>query len=326
MPDVVAIGEALIDFIPTIPGKGLANTPAFEKRPGGAPANVAVGVSRLGGKSGFIGKLGRDEFGEFLKKTLEENGVDLSAVVFTSEAKTGLAFVTLKENGEREFIFYRRPCADILLEPAEINKAFISSSSIFHFGTVSLIEQPAASATYHAVSMARKAGKLISLDVNLREPLWPSLETARKEIMKSLQLAHLVKVSEEELYFITEIKENIDAAAENILKMGPSVVLVTLGAGGCYIKTRKYGIKVMGFEVKAVDTTGAGDAFTAGILTRLVEENVTSPQELETVSQEKMVDLCRFANAAGALTCTKKGAISALPARTDVEDALKRLS
>lgn len=155
MPDIIAIGEAIIDFIPTTMGKGLADTPAFEKRPGGAPANVAVGVARLGGSSGFIGKFGQDEFGRFLHLTLRENVVDTKSIVFTGKAKTGLAFVTLKENGEREFIFYREPCADILLTPEEIDEDYIKSAKVLHFGTVSLIAEPGRCATYRAVQLAR---------------------------------------------------------------------------------------------------------------------------------------------------------------------------
>ncbi|MTI81079.1 MAG: carbohydrate kinase [Firmicutes bacterium] len=324
MPDIIAIGEALIDFIPTTPGKGLADTPAFEKRPGGAPANVAVGVSRLNGYSGFIGKLGRDEFGDFLKQTLYQNGVDTEALVYTDEAKTALAFVTLKENGEREFIFYRSPCADILLQPEEIKEEYIKRAKVLHFGTVSLIDNPSAAATYHTVKLARQMGKVISLDVNLREPLWPSLDKAKEEFLNALQLADIVKVSEEELYFAT-CQQEIDAGAEKLLQMGAELVLVTLGSKGCYIKTTAYSREVPGIKVKPVDTTGAGDAFTAAVLTKLVEAGISNRENIKGISVEKMEHLCKFANAAGALTCTKNGAISALPTLSEVNKSMKNV-
>jgi len=324
LPKIIAIGEALIDFIPITSGKGLADTPSFEKRPGGAPANVAVGVARLGGSSGFLGKFGQDGFGDFLLRTLQDNGVNIKEVVKTSDAKTGLAFVTLKDNGEREFIFYRQPCADILLNEDEIPEDYIKEADILHFGTVSLIVEPGRTATYRAVNIAKKAGKIISLDVNLREALWPSLDLAHEEIMSALKQADIVKVSEEELSFILGSKGNIDEGAGEILALGPGLVFVTLGDKGCYVKTKHFGLETKGIKVAAVDATGAGDAFTAAILTRIVETGVHRPTEIGKISQEQMKEICIFANIAGALTCTKKGAISALPTRAEVEDIIRQ--
>lgn len=281
-----------------------------------------MGIARLGGSSGFIGKFGEDEFGRFLLRTLEENHVDTRAVVLTREAKTGLAFVTLKDNGEREFIFYRQPCADILLTPEEIAIQYIEQAKVLHFGTVSLIVEPGRSATYHAVQWARSAGKIISLDVNLREALWPSLAAARQEIYTALSLAHIVKVSEEELAFITGNNESIEEETNQILALGPGLVFVTLGAGGCYVKTKHFATAVEGIAVQAVDTTGAGDAFTAAVLTRLVEIGLHDPRQIHDISLSTMQEICTFANIAGALTCTKNGAIPALPTKADVEERM----
>ncbi|CCO08835.1 putative sugar kinase [Desulforamulus hydrothermalis Lam5 = DSM 18033] len=300
----------------------MADTPAFEKRPGGAPANVAVGIARLGGSSGFIGKFADDEFGRFLLKTLEENQVDTQAVVITQEAPTGLAFVTLKDNGEREFIFYRRPCADILLTADEIAVSYIEQAKVLHFGTVSLITEPGRSATYHAVRQARQAGKIISLDVNLREALWPSLAAARQEIRTALRLAHIVKVSGEELAFITENNESLEEAAKQILELGSDLVLVTLGAAGCYVQTKHLATAVKSIAVHSVDTTGAGDAFTAAVLTRLVEAGLHDPGRIHNISLSTLEEICTFANIAGALTCTRKGAIPALPTRKEIAERM----
>lgn len=323
MPDIIAIGEAIIDFIPTTMGKGLEDTPAFEKRPGGAPANVAVGVARLGGSSGFIGKFGQDEFGHFLHRTLKENSVDTKSIVFTGQAKTGLAFVTLKENGEREFIFYREPCADVLLTPEEIDEDYIKGAKVLHFGTISLIAEPGRSATYRAVQLARQADKVVSLDVNLREPLWPSLEAARREITAALKLAHIVKVSEEELAFIVGEYSDLEEGAAKLLALGPNLVLVTLGEAGSFFKTSSFSGKAAGISVRPVDTTGAGDAFTAAMLCSLVEAGVARHKQIAAIPPERMVEFCRLANAAGAFTCTKNGAISALPTRAEAEKLLR---
>lgn len=280
---------------------------------------MAVGVARLGGNAGFVGKFGQDPFGRFLLQTLAENRVDTAGTVVTGEAKTGLAFVTLKENGEREFIFYREPCADILLAKEEIHSGYIQETRILHFGTVSLIAEPSRSATYHAVKLAREAGKTVSLDVNLREALWPSLDQARQEMMQALQWAHLVKVSEEELNFLVGPGVSLEDGATALLNLGPDLILVTLGAGGCYYKTKQSGRTIQGISITPVDTTGAGDAFTAAMLTRLVDWGLDHPRQVASLSPATLEEFCFFANIAGALTCTKNGAISALPLRTEVE-------
>ncbi|KAF8008636.1 hypothetical protein BT93_K2334 [Corymbia citriodora subsp. variegata] len=190
---VLCFGEMLIDFVPTVGGVSLADAPAFEKAPGGAPANVAVGISKLGGSSAFIGKVGRDEFGHMLVDILKQNNVDNSGVRFDQNAKTALAFVTLREDGEREFLFFRHPSADMLFRESELDVSLIEKAAIFHYGSISLIEEPCRSTHIAAMKIAKRSGSLLSYDPNLRLPLWPSAEFARTEIMSIWDQADIIK-------------------------------------------------------------------------------------------------------------------------------------
>ncbi|MGC8781714.1 MAG: PfkB family carbohydrate kinase, partial [Anaerolineae bacterium] len=203
MFDVIACGELLIDFVATQAGVTLAQAPAFVKAAGGAPANVAVGVARLGYRAGFMGQVGDDDFGHFLADTLAEAGVDTAGLRFSAEARTALAFVSLRADGERSFMFYRHPSADMLWRPADVDAAYAASTRIFHYGSISLIGEPSRSATLTALGHARAAGALISCDPNLRIHLWPSAAAARAGILDGLGHADLVKVSREELAFLT---------------------------------------------------------------------------------------------------------------------------
>ncbi|VFQ72732.1 unnamed protein product [Cuscuta campestris] len=191
---VVCFGEMLIDFVPTVSGVSLAEAPAFQKAPGGAPANVAVCVSKLGGSSAFIGKVGDDEFGRMLDGILEQHKVDNSGVRFDQNARTALAFVTLTAEGEREFLFFRNPSADMLLHESELDIDLINKSVIFHYGSISLIGEPCRSTHLAAMAAAKKSGSLLSYDPNLRLPLWPSEEAARSGIMSIWDEAHIIKV------------------------------------------------------------------------------------------------------------------------------------
>ena len=218
MPEVVSLGELLIDFVPTTAGVALTEAEAFIMAPGGAPANVAVGLARHGVSPGFMGQVGDDAFGHFLAQTLRDNGVDTAALRFTPEARTALAFVSLKADGERDFMFYRHPSADMLYRPEAIDADYVVGAKIFHFGTISLISEPARSATLRAVGIAREAGRLVSYDHNLRLPLWTDAEVARATIKLGWSLAHVIKVSEEELSFLS--------GTDNIRKSGsPDVAL-----------------------------------------------------------------------------------------------------
>lgn len=304
---VVSFGEMLIDFVPTESGVSLADAPGFIKAPGGAPANVAIAVARLGGRAAFMGKLGDDEFGRMLAAILRENGVSDAGVTFDAGARTALAFVTLRSDGEREFMFYRNPSADMLLTPAELDLDLIRRAKVFHYGSISLITDPCRSAHLKALEVAKEAGVLLSYDPNLRLPLWPSAEEAKEQILSIWDYADVIKVSDVELEFLTGKDSVEDEVALTLWRPTLKLLLVTLGEKGCKYYTKDFHGSVDAFTVKQVDTTGAGDAFVGALLCKLVEDMSVLQDE------KKLWQALRFANACGGITTTKKGAIPALP-------------
>ncbi len=315
MADVVTLGEALIDFVSQEVGE-LIDAPGFKKAPGGAPANVACGVAKLGRASAFLGKVGDDPFGHFLERTFREAGVDTSAMVFDKKVKTGLAFVSLKDGGERDFLFYRDPSADMMLRPEELNVDLLRGARVFHYGSITLISEPSRSATLRAIEVAREAGAIISYDPNLRMSLWDSAERARREMSAALRFAHFVKVCEEELEFLTG-EADIARGAAKLMEHGPQLVAVSRGARGCVVCCGGEVVELAGFRVDTVDTTGAGDGFVAGALVKLLELCPEAP--LRPLSREELAQVFTFANAVGALTTTVKGAIPGLPTREAAE-------
>jgi fructokinase len=317
MADVVCLGELLIDFVPTVTGTSLIDAPAFKKAPGGAPANVAVGLARLGVPSAFMGKVGDDPFGRFLTSTLAEAGVDVGPLRFTDSARTALAFVSLRADGEREFMFYRHPSADMLFTPDEVDVEALSTAKALHYGSISLIGEPSRGATLHAIEAARHAGCLISCDPNLRLALWPDREAAREGLMLAIAQAQIVKISDEELRFLTG-SDDPAAARQQLWHDRLELMVVTLGSAGCVYFSRDMGGIVVGFGVAAVDATGAGDGFVAGLLQGLIADRAIVTDEA------RLRELCRFANAVGAITTTERGAIPALPTRERVLAFLDR--
>ncbi|CAD5176821.1 unnamed protein product [Musa acuminata subsp. malaccensis] len=311
---VVSFGEMLIDFVPTVSGVSLAEAPGFLKAPGGAPANVAIAVARLGGRCAFLGKLGDDEFGRMLAAILRDNGVDDSGVTFDAGARTALAFVTLRADGEREFMFYRNPSADMLLTEAELNLDLIRKAKVFHYGSISLITEPCRSAHLKAMEVAKEAGALLSYDPNLRLPLWPSAAEAREQILSIWDAADIIKVSDVELEFLTDTDSVEDEVAMRLWRPSLKLLLVTLGEKGCKYYTKDFHGSVESFAVKQVDTTGAGDAFVGALLGKFVEDQSALQDE------KKLRELLRFSNACGAITTTKKGAIPSLP---NVSEAMR---
>ncbi len=305
MLDVIACGELLIDFVSTESGVTLAQAPAFKKAAGGAPANVAVGVARLGYRAGFLGQVGEDEFGHFLADTLREDGVDTGGLLFSPVARTALAFVSLGAGGERSFMFYRHPSADMLWEPASVDPVYVAATRIFHHGSISLIGEPSRSATLKALDYARAAGALISYDPNLRPALWPSLDAARAGILTAWPQADLIKVSEEELAFLSG-EEGLAAGARKLWSDNLRLLVVTRGPAGCAYFTADGSGEVPGFTVTSVDTTGAGDGFVAGLLGGLLACDL----KWDRAALESAL---RQANAVGALATTQRGAIPALP-------------
>lgn len=319
--DVVSIGEILIDFVGKDKGFRLSEVQEFRRAAGGGPANVAVGVARLGGRAGFIGKVGRDAFGDHLKEVLEENGVDVRGLLWDPEANTTLVFVALDQRVVPEFVFYRRGTADTRLSPEELPPDVLKATRILHFSSVSLTVEPARSATLEAVRAAKGEGAVVSFDPNLRLSLWPSRERARKEILAAVSLADVIKLNEEELQFLSGFKEEMAAGIAFLLEKGPKLMAVTRGEQGAWVAGKRGKVLSPPFPVNPVDTTGAGDAFMAGMLTILagaLEQGVA----LEDLDKEWLVKLGRWGNAAAALTCTRPGVIPALPLRKEVEELL----
>jgi fructokinase len=317
MPNVITCGELLIDFVPTVSGVSLLDAPGFKKAPGGAPANVAVGVSRLGISSGFLGKVGEDPFGHFLAKTLQDSGVDTQGLRFSTEARTALAFVSLRADGERDFMFYRHPSADMLYRADEVDADYIRSAEVFHYGSISLIQEPSRSATLHAVDVASQAGLSISYDPNLRLNLWPDVEKARQGLLMGWSRANWIKASEEELQFLSGSPELLEGA-RRLWHSQLNMVVITQGKAGCTYLTQAFHGFVPGFTVTAVDTTGAGDGFVAGLLASLVRQPEAWKEEASLQA------VCKYANAVGALTTTQRGAIPALPTSEQVNAFIKR--
>jgi fructokinase len=316
--DVVALGELLIDFTPV--GHNSSGGAVFEQNPGGAPANVLVALTRLGGRGAFIGKVGSDQFGRFLKNILETHGVSTQGLRFTSAASTTLAFVHLDAQGNRSFSFCRKPGADILLDASEVDLALIDQCRIFHFGSLSLTDEPARTATMHAVRHAKSAGKIISYDPNWRPPLWKDDAAAKAGMTAGLEFADILKVSDSELEILTGEK-NVQRAVDKLFDQGIKVILATLGPDGCYFKSRAGTGHVPSFPVHVVDTTGAGDAFLGGFLYRFSRSH-QQPDELKI---SELTDMVRYSNAVGSLCTTRKGAISAMPLPNEVESLLQSL-
>lgn len=310
MNDVVCFGELLIDFVALESGATVGEASGFEKAPGGAPANVAVAISRLGHKTAFLGQVGDDPFGHFLADVLDAEGINISGLRFSDKARTMLAFVALGADGERSFNFYRHPSADMLMTPNDVAIEVIESAKIFHFGSITLISEPSRSATLKAAQYARDEGVIISYDPNLRLALWDNADSARAGMMLGMEYAQIIKISEEELRFLTGGDDVSGLWGEHT-----RVILVTSGDKGstAYVHENDEikSVHHAGYKITPIDTTGAGDGFMAGVLSYILEHPDDYSQNLAEM-------LC-FANGVGALTTTNRGAIPALPSRAQVE-------
>lgn len=306
MVDVVCMGELLIDFVSTQNGCSLIQAPSFKKAPGGAPANVAVGLSMLGIASAFIGMVGADDFGRFLVNTLKAKGVNVNGLCFSEVARTALAFVSLTASGERDFMFYRHPSADMLYDANDVDVELIRRARIFHYGSISLISEPSRSATLHAIDVARTNELMLSYDPNLRLPLWQDEESARQGMLLGWGHAHVIKASEEEVLFLAGTDDLIEAA-RSLWHPSLRLLVATQGERGCQYFTKQADGYLPGFRVDTIDTTGAGDGFVAAMLAGILQQpNVYSDQHV-------LEEILLFANVVGALTTTKLGAIPALP-------------
>lgn len=306
--DITAIGEILIDLTQT--GVNEAGVPQFSANPGGAPANVAVAASRLGAKTAFLGKVGNDGFGAYLRQVLRDNGVD-SRGLRTGDLHTTMAIVSVDGTGERSFRFVRG--ADRDLSPDEAGKA-AAGGKFLHFGSVSLTEDPARSATLAAVRAAREAGVLVSYDPNYRAALWPSQEEAVDWMRRPLDLTDVLKLSDEELPLLTGT-DRLEEGSRALEELGVKLVLVTLGGEGVYCRWRGEGWHQPGVPVQVADTNGAGDTFLGAVLSRLCRRGAP----LEDLTRAELEDILSFANRAAALTCSRSGAIPAMPTLAELE-------
>jgi len=318
---VVSLGELLIDFVALESGVQVGEASGFQKAPGGAPANVAVAVARLGLPSAFLGQVGDDPFGHYLAGVLEAEQVNVDGLRFSTEARTMLAFVSLAAEGERSFMFYRHPSADMLMTPDDIATAVIDDSRIFHFGSITMISSPAKEATLAAAGYAKAQGKFISYDPNLRLALWPDEQAAREGMRTGLEYAHIVKISEEEIDTVLNAGETLADWWHTFEQI--QLIVLTSGKQGARAYTRDgREFKRDGYRVQPQDTTGAGDAFVAGLLVNLLEQ-LDVGHDFATVDYDALL---QFANAAGALATVERGAIPSLPTRKQVQALIAKQS
>lgn len=315
MAKLLAMGELLIDFTPA--GKSREGQPLFAQNPGGAPANVAVQARRCGVSAGFLGRVGKDVFGDFLKNTLASCGVDIRGLSQDSDAKTTLAFVSLNGRGDRSFSFYRDPGADTRLRFEDADLSLIDECGALCFGSLLLTAEPSRSAVYKLVSYARELGKITAYDPNWRPALWRDKDEGIEAMKSLIPLADVMKVSEEELSLLTGEKL-LGKAAGKLLSEGVKLVAVTRGAKGCAIFTRGNSIYQPTYDTKVVDTTGSGDSFFGAMLAKLL---LSEKREL---SRAELVSIADYANAAGSVCASKPGAIPALPESGEIELCRKK--
>lgn len=314
--DIVCLGELLIDMFPAELGRSLIEVSAWQPKPGGAPANVAVAAQRLGAESAFIGKVGDDAFGHYLTGVLEHEGVDVRGMRYDSEARTAMAFVAKPDENSYDILFYRNPGADMRLQADELDRELLQSARALHFGSISLIQEPSRSATLEALRIARQAGALISFDVNYRPDLW-SRDSARERVLATIPLVDLLKVNEIEVELLTGSGDP-DTASKSLMALGPQLCVVTMGPDGSYFRVTGGGEYVPPFRVNTVDATGCGDAFIASLLCKLVLD----ADWREQLSVDRLRQILRYANAVGALTSLTQGAIPALPSTAQVNQFL----
>ena len=308
-----ALGELLIDF--TENGTSSQGNPLMEANPGGAPCNVLAMLERLGKKTAFIGKVGKDMFGNQLKAAVEEVGIDTRNLIMDENVHTTLAFVHTYPDGDRDFSFYRDPGADMMLTKDEVQKELIENSRIFHFGTLSSTHEGVREATRHAIELAKEAGCIITFDPNLRPPLWKSLDDARKEIEYGMTKCDVLKISDNEVEFLFGTTDYDKGAAMIREKYNIPLVLITMGKDGSRAYYKDLRVEAAPFlQENTIETTGAGDTFCASTLNYVLEHG------LEDLTEENLKELLTFANAAASLITTRKGALRVMPSRQDVLD------
>ena len=316
--EVVALGELLIDL--TQNGFSNQGNPILEANPGGAPCNVLALLRKLGHSTAFIGKVGCDGFGTQLKESLLETGISIQGLCWDEYVHTTLAVVHTLPGGDRDFSFYRNPGADMRLSAKELDADLIRGCKLFHFGTLSMTDEPVRSATYKAISIAEDAGVLRSFDPNLRIPLWPNLEVAREQVLYGMAHCDILKISDNEIQWLTE-EEDFDVGIQWIKKRFPQIQLILLSMGKA--GSRAYSGDVMAEVptltfVKTIETTGAGDTFFGGVLHHVLNWG------LRTYTEEELVKMLSFANAAASIITTKKGALRVMPSEKEILDLMEQ--
>jgi len=314
--DVIALGELLIDF--TMNGQSEQGNNMFEACPGGAPCNVLALLNKMGKKTAFIGKVGKDQFGTLLRDTITEAGIDASNLMVDENVNTTLAFVHTFPDGDREFSFYRNPGADMMLTADEVNPEVVKDTKVFHFGTLSMTHEGVREATKKAVETAKANGCLVSFDPNLRPPLWSSLDLAKEQMEYGFGKCDILKISDNEIQFVSG-KEDYDEGIAYLQETyNIPLILLTMGKDGSRAYYKGMRVDRPGFSVKAIETTGAGDTFCGSSLNYLVDH------DFENLTEEQLGEMLTFANAAAALVTTKKGAIKAMPVKEEVLELIQK--
>ena len=314
--DVIALGELLIDF--TMNGQSEQGNNMFEACPGGAPCNVLALLNKMGKKTAFIGKVGKDQFGALLRDTITEAGIDASNLMVDENVNTTLAFVHTFPDGDREFSFYRNPGADMMLTADEVNPEVVKDTKVFHFGTLSMTHEGVREATKKAVETAKANGCLVSFDPNLRPPLWSSLDLAKEQMEYGFGKCDILKISDNEIQFVPG-KEDYDEGIAYLQETyNIPLILLTMGKDGSRAYYKGMRVERPGFSVKAIETTGAGDTFCGSSLNYLVDH------DFENLTEEQLGEMLTFANAAAALVTTKKGAIKAMPVKEEVLELIQK--
>ena len=314
--DVIALGELLIDF--TMNGQSEQGNNMFEACPGGAPCNVLALLNKMGKKTAFIGKVGKDQFGTLLRDTITEAGIDASNLMVDENVNTTLAFVHTFPDGDREFSFYRNPGADMMLTADEVNPEVVKDTKVFHFGTLSMTHEGVREATKKVVETAKANGCLVSFDPNLRPPLWSSLDLAKEQMEYGFGKCDILKISDNEIQFVSG-KEDYDEGIAYLQETyNIPLILLTMGKDGSRAYYKGMRVERPGFSVKAIETTGAGDTFCGSSLNYLVDH------DFENLTEEQLGEMLTFANAAAALVTTKKGAIKAMPVKEEVLELIQK--
>lgn len=314
--DVTAMGELLIDF--TENGVSKQGNPILEANPGGAPCNVLSMLQKLGKQTAFIGKVGNDAFGKMLKDVVEEQGINVDNLLMDETVPTTLAFVHTKKDGDRSFSFYRNPGADMMLRSEDINEDLLKDTKIFHFGTLSMTDEALADTTKKAVQKAKEAGALISFDPNLRPPLWKSLDEAKRQMWYGISQCDILKISDDEIAFLTGVTDIDTGIAQIIEKHQPSLICATMGKCGSKAYYEGKDVFCAPFlREDTIETTGAGDTFMACVLNTVLEKR------MEALTQEDLFVMLEFANAASSIITTRKGALKVMPQKQEIISLIK---